>query len=77
MAVREAKRLIYAATGRPLASGLDHELAAFLSTGSTAFAKRAFGKIAADHKTYGESPFVANPEPWIDGRRLRSDLTES
>jgi hypothetical protein len=46
-------------------------------TGSTAFAKRAFGKVAADRKTYGESPFVANPEPWIDGRRLQSDLSES
>ena len=77
VAVREAKRLIYAATDRPLTSGLDHELAAFLSTGSTAFAKRAFGKVAADHKTYGESPFVANPEPWIDGRRLQSNLNES
>ena len=76
-AVREAKRLIYAATDRPLSSGLDHELAAFLSTGSTAFAKRAFGQVAADHKTYGESPFVANPKPWIDGRRLQGDLTES
>ena len=77
VAVREAKRLIYAATDRSLSSGLDHELAAFLSTGSTAFAKRAFGQVAADHKTYGESPFVVNPEPWIDGHRLQGDLTES
>ena len=61
----------------PLASGLDHELAAFLSTASTAFAKRAFGKVASDHKTYRESPFIANPKPSIDGRRLQGDLAES
>lgn len=77
LAVQEAKRLVYAATDRPLASGLDHELAAFLSTASTTFAKRAFGKIAADHRTLGDTPFVADPEPWIDGRRLQSDPTES
>jgi hypothetical protein len=35
------------------------------------------GGDPAERALDGESPFVANPKPWIDGRRLQGALTES
>lgn len=69
-AVAAAKRCVYDATDRPLAGGLDRELAAFLSTGSTAYTKRAFKEFAADLDAHADSPFVAAAAPWIDGTRI-------
>jgi len=69
-AVAAVKRCVYNAADRPLSSGLDHELAAFLSTGSSAYAKRAFAAFNADFESLADTPFVADPAPWIDGTRI-------
>lgn len=69
-AVAAAKRCVYEATDRPLSSGLDRELAAFLSTGSTAYSKRAFKEFATDFQALADTPFVADPAPWVDGTRI-------
>jgi len=69
-AVAAAKQCVYDATDRPLASGLDRELAAFLSTGSTAWTRRAFKAFAADLEAHADSPFVAAAAAWIDGTRI-------
>ncbi|MFC5728080.1 MULTISPECIES: enoyl-CoA hydratase/isomerase family protein [Nocardioides] len=69
-AVAAAKRCVYGATDRPLRSGLDRELAAFLSTGSSAYSKRAFKEFATDFQALADTPFVADPAPWVDGTRI-------
>jgi len=69
-AVAAAKRCVYGATDRPMSSGLDRELAAFLSTGSTAYSKRAFNEFSADFQALADTPFVADPAPWVDGTRI-------
>lgn len=69
-AVAAAKRCVYDATDRPLSSGLDRELAAFLATGTTAYARRAFKQFATDFQALADTPFLADPAPWVDGTRL-------
>jgi enoyl-CoA hydratase len=62
-AVAASKRCVYDATHRPLGKGLHRELAAFLSTGSTARTKRAFKEFAADFQALADTPFVADAAP--------------
>jgi enoyl-CoA hydratase len=69
-AVAAAKRCVYEATDRPLSKGLDRELAAFLSTGTSPYARRAFKEFAADFTSLADTPFVADPAPWMDGTRI-------
>ena len=69
-AVAAAKRCVYDATDRPLSRGLDRELAAFLSTGTTPYAKRAFKEFATDFQALADTPFVADEAPWVDGTRV-------
>jgi enoyl-CoA hydratase len=69
-AVAAAKHCVYAATDRPLSRGLDRELAAFLSTGSTRYSKRAFKEFATDFQALADTPFVADPAPWVEGTRI-------
>lgn len=69
-AVAAAKRCVYDATDRPLSNGLDRELAAFLSTGSSAYTKRAFKEFATDFQTLADTPFLADAAPWVNGTRI-------
>ncbi|WP_328778918.1 enoyl-CoA hydratase/isomerase family protein [Streptomyces canus] len=69
-AVAAAKRLVYAALDRPLRSGLEREFAAFLSTGTTAYTGRASAAFAQDRDRLADTPFLADPAPWLDGTRL-------
>ncbi|MBC6448658.1 enoyl-CoA hydratase/isomerase family protein [Actinokineospora sp. HBU206404] len=69
-AVAAAKSCVYSATDRPLSRGLDRELAAFLATGTTAYARRAFQEFATDFHTHADTPFVAAPAEWVDGTRI-------
>ena len=68
-----AKRSTYAATDRPQHSGLDHELAAFIAAGTTPTPKQALPLLAADIESHSATPFLADPEAWLDGSRLRKD----
>lgn len=72
-AVAAAKRETYAATDRPLRRGLERELATFLSTGTTADTRRAFEEFADDVDRTGDTPFVSDSGPWLDGTRVRQD----
>lgn len=69
-AVAAAKRCVYTAHDRPLRRGLDHEFAAFLSTGTTAYTRRASAAFAQDRDRLADTPFLADPAPWLDGTRL-------
>ena len=69
-AVAAVKRCVYVESTRPLRRGLDRELAEFLSTGTTRYTRRAFTAFAEDLRQFGDTPFLAQPEPWIDGTRL-------
>ncbi|SBV03756.1 Enoyl-CoA hydratase/carnithine racemase [Streptomyces sp. Ncost-T6T-1] len=69
-AVSAAKRLVYAATDRPLRRGLDHELASFIAAGTAETPKRVLPILARESKEHGETPLLANPRNWPDGGRL-------
>lgn len=68
-AIAAVKRCVYFETVRPLPRGLDRELAAFLSTGTTRYTRRAFSAFADDLRQFGDTPFLAKPDTWIEGTR--------
>lgn len=69
-AVRAAKRRVYAAFDQPLRRGLEHEWAAFLSVGTSAYTARASVAFAQDRERLGDTPFLADATPWLDGTRV-------
>jgi enoyl-CoA hydratase/carnithine racemase len=70
VAIAALKRSIYFATSRPLARGLDYELAGFLAAGSTRAMKRTITAFREDLDRHSDTPFLADPQPWIDGTRV-------
>ncbi|RBO94139.1 enoyl-CoA hydratase/isomerase family protein [Nocardia puris] len=68
--IAELKRAVYFGTDTTLSRGLDRELAAFVSVGTTAGASRTFGAFADDLARLGDTPFLADPKPWFDGSRV-------
>ncbi|QIS12290.1 enoyl-CoA hydratase/isomerase family protein [Nocardia arthritidis] len=68
--VAELKRAIYFGPNRPLPRGLDHELAAFLSTGTTKSATRTTKAFFEDLDRLADTPFLAAPKAWLDGTRV-------
>ena len=70
VAIASVKRSVYFATSRPLGRGLDYELAGFLAAGSTRAMKRTVRAFREDLDRHGDTPFLANPKPWIDGTRV-------
>lgn len=69
-AIRALKRAVYFGTDRPLARGLSQELAGFVAAGITPAGRRTAQAFADDVGTYGDTPFLANPEPWLLGTRV-------
>lgn len=68
--IAELKRAVYFGTDRSLPRGLDHELAAFLSTGTTTAATRTTRAFFDDLDRLGDTPFLAEPKAWLDGTRV-------
>ncbi|MFD0360020.1 enoyl-CoA hydratase/isomerase family protein [Nocardia sp. GCM10030253] len=68
--VAELKRAIYFGTDKPLSRSLNRELAAFLSTGSSAAATRTTDAFLEDLTRLGDTPFLAEPKAWINGTRV-------
>ncbi|PXX71040.1 enoyl-CoA hydratase/carnithine racemase [Nocardia tenerifensis] len=68
--VAEAKRAIYFGTDRSLSRGLDREQAGFISAGTTAAAARTTTAFFEDLERLGDTPFLANLKPWLDGTRV-------
>ncbi|MEV0248586.1 enoyl-CoA hydratase-related protein [Nocardia sp. NPDC050712] len=68
--VAEAKRAIYFGTDKSLSRALDAEQAAFVSTGTTPAATRTTLAFFDDLDRLGDTPFLADPKPWINGTRV-------
>lgn len=68
--IAELKRAVYFGADTTLSRGLDRELAAFVSVGTTASASRTTRAFAEDLARLGDTPFLADPKPWLDGSRV-------
>lgn len=69
-AVAALKRCVYFGTDRGLSRALDLETAGFLAAGSTKAAGAVLTPFREDLERLGDTPFIADPGPWIDGTRL-------
>jgi len=70
VAIAALKRAVYFGTDRPLSRGLDLELAGFLAAGSTRAAARTARVFGEELATLGDTPFLADPGPWITGTKV-------
>ncbi|MEU8896120.1 enoyl-CoA hydratase-related protein [Nocardia sp. NPDC048505] len=68
--IAEAKRAIYFGTDKSLPRALAAEQAAFLATGTTPGAARTTRAFFEDLDRLGDTPFLADPEPWLNGTRV-------
>ena len=66
----ELKRAIYFGAAKSLSRGLDQERAGFLSVGTTAAATRTTRAFFEDLERLGDTPFIADLKPWLDGTRV-------
>jgi len=71
-AIAALKRSIYFGTrGRSLSRGLDMELSGFVAGQLTRASGETLRALNADIARLGDSPFLADPEPWIEGTRIK------
>jgi enoyl-CoA hydratase len=69
-AVAALKRCLYFGTERGLSRALDLETAGFLAAGSTKAAGGVLKPFTEDLERLGDTPFLAEPGPWIEGTRF-------
>ena len=69
-AVAALKRCLYFGTDRGLSHALDLESAGFLAAGSTKAAGAVLKPFIEDFERLGDTPFLADPQPWIEGTRF-------
>ena len=69
VAVAALKRCLYFGMDRRFSRALDLEVAGFMATGFTPAAIRAFQPYLDDMERLGDTPFLADPKPWIEGTR--------
>jgi enoyl-CoA hydratase/carnithine racemase len=69
-AVAALKRCLYFGMDRRLSRALDLETAGFLAAGSTKAAGSVLKPFTEDLERLGDTPFIADPGPWIDGTRF-------
>jgi enoyl-CoA hydratase/carnithine racemase len=69
-AIAALKRSVYFGTKRPLSRGLDMEMSGFLSTGMARPMAHTMRAFFDDIERHGDTPFLADPEPWIAGTRV-------
>jgi len=74
VAVAAVKKCLYFGSHLPISAALDMELAGFLAAGSTRGSGRALQPFLEDLERLGDTPFLADPKPWVDGARF--DLIE-
>jgi len=70
VAVAALKRCLYFGMDRRFSRALDLEVAGFLATGFTPAAARALPPYLEDMKRTGDTPFLTDPKPWIEGTRF-------
>ena len=68
-AVSALKRAVYFGGSRSLSSALDFELACFITTGRNPEKRSVAEAFRDDVERLGDSPFVADAEPWVEGTR--------
>lgn len=68
--VRALKQAVYFATSRRLPRGLDYELAGFIAAGSSKKMKSAWPIFMRDLERHGDTPFLAETDPWVDGTKI-------
>ncbi|WP_197376485.1 enoyl-CoA hydratase/isomerase family protein [Mycolicibacterium baixiangningiae] len=76
-AVAALKRAVYFNGSRSLSAAFDAELAAFISTGRNPGKRAIADAFEADVDRLGDSPFVTDIKPWLDGSRLRRKASPS
>lgn len=69
-AVGALKQVLYFGMDRRLSRALDVESAGFLVTGSTKAGSGALKPFIEDFERLDDTPFLADPQPWIDGTRF-------
>lgn len=70
IAVAAAKRCIYFGAHRDLSSAFDLEMAGFLAAGLGPGPGRVLQPFLEDLERFGDTPHLANPDPWVDGTRV-------
>lgn len=70
VSIAALKRCLYFGTNRSFSSALDLELAGFVAAGLTPGSGRALQPFLDDLKRLGDTPFLADPRPWIEGTRV-------
>ena len=70
VAVATLKRVVYFGLDRRFSRALDLEAAGFLAAGSSRAAGGALQPFLEDLERLGDTPFLADPEPWIEGTRF-------
>ena len=70
VAVAALKRCLYFGANRSFSRALDLELAGFVAAGLTPGSGRALQPFLDDLKRLGDTPFLADPKPWIEGTRV-------
>jgi enoyl-CoA hydratase/carnithine racemase len=70
VAVATLKRVVYFGLDRRFSRALDLEAAGFLAAGSSRAAGGALHPFLEDLERLGDTPFLADPEPWIEGTRF-------
>jgi hypothetical protein len=68
--VAALKSCLYFGTDRRFVGALNLEEAGFLAAGSTPGAARALEPFLADLERLSDTPFLADPTPWIEGTRF-------
>ncbi len=70
LSVKALKLAVYFGMDRPLAHALDYELGGCTAAGLTPGALRAAQPYVDDLARLGDTPFLADPQPWLDGTRV-------
>lgn len=70
VAIAALKRCLYFGLDRRFSRALDMEIAGFLAAGSTRAAGGALKPFMEDLERLGDTPFLADPEPWVEGTRF-------
>lgn len=70
VAIAAVKRCLYFGSHLPISRALNLELAGFLAAGFSPGAGRALQPFLEDLERLGDTPFLADPKPWIEGTRF-------
>lgn len=67
--VAAVKRCLYFGSDHSFSEALDMEMAGFIASGMTRGSRRALQPFLDDLDRLGDTPFLADPGPWVEGTR--------